>query len=190
MTSHRPSLLVLLLGVTALVLTLACGGGEDESTPRQKAPSERLDSSSDTSSSDSEPQASATDELTRRQPPKSAPEGSDESPAQQLRRKAELPDDYPGDAPVYPGSEPSQVSRNEPGRMTVMFGTEDTPAEVMSYLEGSVPSAGWSVVAQQDMPTGRLLQARKGSRNLSVLLSVFDEGRDSQITMIAVSVDS
>lgn len=176
--SVRPAFLPALLATSLL---LACGGDEQE--PPAPAASEPARSTEPARPAEPAPAPRAS----REAPP--VPPGATR-PAEALRKKVELPDDYPSDAPVYPGTEPSQVSRGAEGRLVVMFGTEDAPDRVMDYMLSELPSAGWEVIAQQELPTGQLVQGVKGDRLISVVLSRLDEGRDTAITMIAVSVDS
>jgi len=177
MTVYRYVLRSWVLGLAALSL-VACGGQEEKPAPAPSA----------TQSARPSP-APQTDSSVAQGDDRALPD-AEGPPSQQLRRKIALPADYPSDAPIYPGSEPSQVTRKGARRMVVMFGSSDSPDQVMDYLEGDLPGKGWSVSGRHDLPTGKLIQATKGDRLVSVLLSRVDEGRDSAITMIAVSVDS
>lgn len=179
MISTRPAVHLLLTGLLSAALLVACGGEEERAVPATTPPA-----------------AEEAAPVTRQEPAPRAqrrnlPVPSEgDAPSQQLRRTVELPADFPSDAPIYPGTEPSEVSKTAEGRFTAMFGTQDSASDVMDYMASTLPNEGWQVTGQHDLPTGQLLQATKGDRLISVLLSRVDEGRDSAITMIALSVDS
>ncbi|MBW2230536.1 MAG: hypothetical protein JRG92_10905 [Deltaproteobacteria bacterium] len=181
MNSNRRALRLLLVGLVSVGLLAACGGQEEAPEAPATAEPER----SASAPTGAEPPAPAPRADRAERPSSKPPEGA----AAQLSRTIELPDYYPSDAPVYPGTEPSSAKRNAAGRIAVVFGTSDSPEQVLEYMVGYLPGAGWEITGQQDLPGGPLLQASQGERLLSVLLSRLDEGKPSEITVIAVGVD-
>jgi len=180
MIKNRTSLHVVLVGLALLGLLVACSVDEEVADVPATTPTEQP---AEAAERETPPPPVVT-------PPKSPSASGGISPSEQLRERVELPDSYPSDAPVYPGTEPSQVSKNSKGRMTATFGTDDSPEKVMEYMVGYLPGAGWSLLGQHDIPGGQLVQATKGERLVSVLVSRVEEGRETAITLIAISVDS
>jgi hypothetical protein len=186
MIPYRPLFLVP-TGLLALVLLAAgCGDSTAERPSPTPTPLERQ--------ATPPPAPRQTAAPTQQSPSASAervPSTSPDSAAAQLRqKKVPMPRLYPSDAPVYPGTEPTQVIETPNGRITVMFGTDDPADEVMAFMTDFLPDAGWEVGAVQELPTGQVVQGTKGDRRISLLISRVDEGRESAITMIAISVDS
>ena len=101
----------------------------------------------------------------------------------------DLPDNYPSDAPVYPGSKPSQAPPAPVGRVGVIFRSYDDPAQIQQYMDQELPRLGWQVVVSDELPNGILVQGTKGDRLMSVVVSIFDKGQPSEVTMIAITTD-
>ena len=106
---------------------------------------------------------------------------------EELKVKQELPDYYPEDGPLYPDTLPSSI-RAQGSKVTLGFGTNDSTAEVASYMESDLKSKGWTVLPVQEMPTGTLIQGTKDGRNATVLVAGLNGGSDGHSTMIMVSV--
>lgn len=185
MTSNRCATLVLWSALaSALLFGVACGGGEEERSTPTPTPLARSESAMPDTSTDSTaaPRAPAATD-------RSAAATPGGSPGEQLRKRIDLPDSFPADAPVYPDTAPSQYVELGGGRLSLTFGTPDPPDEVMEYMLAELPRRRWDVVAQNDLETGKILQATKGDRLFSMLLSRVDQGKPGEITMIAISVD-
>ena len=107
--------------------------------------------------------------------------------AEQLKIKQEIPDYYPADAPVYPGSLPSSV-RIQGSKVILGFGTAAPRSEVGYYMESDLSSQGWDVNPVQELPTGLLIQGTKDGRSISVLVASVDGDPGDETTMIMISV--
>ena len=108
--------------------------------------------------------------------------------AADLRKQIELPDYYPADAPVYPGTRPSDAKITENGHISAQFGTEDGAQQVVGFMRAKLPELGWTLGAETDMPGGFLLQGTNGDRRILVLISRIKGGETGDITIIAVDV--
>jgi hypothetical protein len=121
--------------------------------------------------------------------PTAEPQTQARLPADQLRQHMDLPEYYPPDAPLYPGTKPSDAQQLANGRVTAVFGTSDSIDQVLVYMQGSLPEQGWTVTVEQSMPQGMIMQAVKPDRLLSVLLSRYGASPEEELTIIAISVD-
>jgi hypothetical protein len=106
----------------------------------------------------------------------------------ELRTKVELPDYYPGDAPIYPGTMTNNAGRRN-GRVTAVFSTEDSTEVVSEYILAKLGSLDWTDVSVHEMPNGHVIHAVKEVREISVLVSSMDEGTEYELTMMVVAVD-
>ena len=99
----------------------------------------------------------------------------------------EIPEAYPDDAPVYPGTKPNTTEFRR-GLITLAFNTEDDLETVRSWSSEFLSSNGWSDLSETALPDGTIIDARKDGRQMSVLLSTLEEsGR--QVTIIVVATD-
>ena len=108
--------------------------------------------------------------------------------AAELRQQVELPDYYPADAPVYPGTKPSRVKVMDNGQISAQFGTEASVDDVVGFMRSKLPELGWKLGAETEMPGGWLLQGTKADRRILVLVSRIKGGESGDITIIAVDV--
>lgn len=108
--------------------------------------------------------------------------------AEQLRVKVDVPDEYPEDAPIYPGSQASSV-RSQGGTVILGFGTMDAPTEVQSYIETDLGNEGWDVQPVQEMPNGVLVMGDKNGRKISVLIAEVNGNQGDANTLIMVSAE-
>lgn len=124
-------------------------------------------------------------------PPMVRPEGRTPNPSrirEELRTNVELPDYYPDDAPIYPGAATNTAGRRR-GRVAAVFSSQDSRDEIFAYVKAKLPSLGWADVSVQEMPNGTVIHAIKAEREMSVLVSVMDEGTEYELTMMMVAVD-
>ena len=89
-----------------------CGGSEPESAK---------ESSPTTTAQPSEPSVPAESPPAAPPPSQPGPTSSDSRPAAELLNDVDLPDNYPSDAPIYPGSKASQAPPTRLGRVGVIF---------------------------------------------------------------------
>jgi hypothetical protein len=107
----------------------------------------------------------------------------------ELRSSVELGEDYPEDAPIYPGATTSHSGRRA-GKVTAAFSTEDSMEMVSAYVSAKLKTEGWSDSTIEEMPSGAVIHAQKGTRQISVLVSSMDEGTEYELTMMIVAVDA
>ncbi len=170
----------MLLVSSAASLLLACG---------EEAPT-----SLESSQSAPEPAAAKTvDEPTpslgSSEPPKMPPIPPPlrSTVAAELAHKIEMPDFYPSDAPVYPDTPPSKVFVNG-DRVNLMFGTSDPGAAVVDFMTEEIRRLGWDNADVQRMSNVVSIEARKNSRDLTIVVTEINAGTPDQTTLIAVSV--
>ena len=153
---------LVLVGCAAIGLTAACS--EDPQAPTQVA-------------KQVPPPPKPADK-----PPESKP--PPESLSKQLAGTAELVASYPEDAPVYPGANLSSSTMR--GHVAnAVFSTSDPTADVVAWMRDFMTTNGWQILPAADMGRGTLIQAEKGSRSLSVIISEVNE--DGSLTMMIVS---
>jgi len=163
------------LGCAALVLFVtACGGSEEKEAPpaaEQKAAPAKA------------PAAAAKKAPAKPAVKQAAKEAKPQTVEGQLAVKVELPDYYPDDAPVYPGSMPSQHTMTEDGQASLTFGIEDDAESVANYAREFILKNDWAMSLDQEIQGGHLLRASKGARHISVLVTEVNDG-----SMMSVAV--
>jgi hypothetical protein len=106
---------------------------------------------------------------------------------EELKVKQEIPDYYPEDAPVYPGSLPSNI-RTQGSTVTLAFGTNDSADQVVEFMQSDLNSNGWTVLPEQELPNGTLIQGTKDGRMMSVLVAGLEPEPEGESTIMMVSV--
>ena len=106
---------------------------------------------------------------------------------EELKVKQEIPDYYPEDAPIYPGSLPSNI-RHQGSTVTLAFGTKDAAAQVVDFMRSDLNSNGWTILPAQELPNGTLIQGTKDGRTISVLVAGLTPDPEGESTMMMVSV--
>lgn len=164
-------------GITAVLVLVGCGGEErgDEGTPA--ASTEQAPQKAEAAPSQVQPKL---------QPKPQAGNFLRDD----LRTEIDLPDGYPSDAPVYPGSTTSRYLSQD-GAVNVTFVTDADPGEVTGFFEDSLSDQGWGSVRSQSMGNspGTMTFGNKGGRKISILSARVDEGSPDAVTMIMVRVD-
>lgn len=174
--------------IVALILLAGCGGDGD-------SPRDRLERTAAANPERSSPSPTPGSDAPNAGPSAGAPPSSppvlpgQESPAQSLRNKIDLPDTYPSDAPVYPGSSNSHYGLSEDGRSNSLFGTDDSVEQVSEYMVDFLQENGWDGGSVQEVPQGVQLTSQKGGREMVVIIREVGAGTPDAVTMIAVSVD-
>ena len=95
-----------------------------------------------------------------------------------------LPDGFPSDVPIYPGATITLTSETPQG-MNVVLRTKDPAEKVRQFYQEKLKAEGWEIVATMNMPTGAMLQAKKGERSQTVIT-----GSDGQQTTISLTAAS
>ena len=93
-----------------------------------------------------------------------------------------LPDDFPKDVPVYPGSS-ATVTNTTPEVTNVVLMTADAAAKVSAFYQEKLPAAGWTTETT-NLPSGSVIGCSKGDRELNVAVV----GDDNQ-TMISLALE-
>ena len=158
---------ILLAATGFCALIVACGGDEAPSAPAPSA--------------ESVPAPAAQKFVEPTMPP--IPSARPSNIGEELAVKVEMPDFYPADGPVFPGTSPSKVFVDG-NKINVMFGTSDSPEDVLEFLNGELPRLGWDNAIVQRMSNSVTIEATKSDRSLTIMLSEFDAAP----TLIAVMV--
>ena len=109
--------------------------------------------------------------------------------AEELRKRIEIPQDYPEDGPIYPGSHASTTSRID-GHLSVMFNSMDPAEDVASYTTEFLNNEGWESLSRPDLPNAVYIRANKSrGRKIAVLISDLEDTSDDPGTLIAVVID-
>lgn len=168
---EKKALLAPAIAMAALGLVIACGGDEP---PKPEPTTEK-------SQVAKPPTKPAPKPIVERDRPPSLVE--------ELAKQIDIPEDYPKDGPVYPGSHASTTSRKD-GRLSVMFSSPDPAEDIVAYAADFLDKEGWENVTRVDMPNGTLLRGDKdGQRGIAVLVSDLEESEVETDTLIAVAID-
>ena len=168
-----------LLAIAALFfLALGCGGDDKpaSSAPAASAPAEQEGGATG---------SAAPSEIVMPLLPSSERQSLSEG----LAVKVEMPEFYPSDGPIYPDTPPSKYFVKGDA-IHLMFGTPDSAAEVLDFMNQELPRLGWNNADTQRHKASISMQATKPGRKLSVLMSEVDRGLSSQTTLIAISITS
>jgi hypothetical protein len=115
------------------------------------------------------------------------PSGLRQTITAELAAKIEIPDFYPEDGPVYPETSPSKTFVNG-NVVNLMFGTLDTPEQVLEFMNTEFPRLGWENSAVVRMSHVISIEATKPGRSLTVILTEVASGSPEQTTLIAISI--
>jgi hypothetical protein len=95
-----------------------------------------------------------------------------------------LPDNFPKDAPVYPGAIAlSSVNSND--GMMVTLQTADSADKVAEYYAKELKGQGWTTESEVKLPQGTTYVNKKEKRNLSVSIT----GGDKTMIMLIVAAE-
>ena len=196
MTAARPNARPLLIALFAAltIVSLGCGGREDAADSANSASSTTPPPSADGGTA---PQDGELDELgmTPEQraalknfaaqraaaglPPKRNITRIELAPGEE---RIELPEEYPEDIPLAPGSDPTQyMSAPDRGMMTVLTIQGDTN-ETRTFYQEALAEAGWDIDVDKQGAGLMMLTAYKDGRSLAVALT--DEGEQTTVTLL------
>ena len=156
-----------------LGLVLACGSDESSAPDPTPVPAERAAAV--------EPKAQPSAVMP------TIPAPLRETISAELAAKIEIPDFYPEDGPVYPETSPSKTFVNGTV-VNLMFGTLDTPEQVLEFMNTEFPRLGWENSAVVRMSHVISIEATKPGRSLTVILTEVASGTPEQTTLIAISI--
>jgi hypothetical protein len=95
-----------------------------------------------------------------------------------------LPDDFPKDAPVYPGATPISSIKSDDG-MVVTLQTADAFDAVVDYYAKELEKKDWKTNSTLKLPTGTTYVNTKEKRNLSVSIT----GGDKTMIMLIIGAE-
>ncbi len=85
-----------------------------------------------------------------------------------------LPDDWPSDVPVYPGSTVTYSGSSNPqtgqSGVAAVFTSKDGGDKVVAYYKRELVSQGWTIDATQESGGYTIMSATKESRNLALTI--------------------
>jgi len=91
--------------------------------------------------------------------------------------QVQLPQNFPGDVPLYPGMEILVAQALEQRETFTLQGRVDaTSGEVSSYYREAAPAEGWEEKHALAQPTGEIITFEQGERMLNILVAAEDEG--------------
>jgi hypothetical protein len=95
----------------------------------------------------------------------------------------ELPEDFPGDVPAYPGARPvASMSAGEQGAMATLE-SADAPEAVFRFYREHLDAAGWTVESQTTVGDQHVLNTSKDRRQLAVAVSSSESGSQIVLTI-------
>ena len=155
--SRKLSLLIASV-VMASVFTVACDSGTQEpAAPDTSTPLQG-------DAADTQSEASAV--------PTELPEGF----------TAEIPEEFPNELPIYPGSAPAQgkgaVSDGVP-MAAVQFQTSDSPTQVYDFYVDKLSNDGWTIEEREGFADKNAVSATNGECTATVLAAPNRDGTTS-----------
>jgi hypothetical protein len=90
-----------------------------------------------------------------------------------------LPDDWPSDVPIYPGSTVF-ASASSPKQKYVHLQTKASPDAIVTFYKGKLPG---KVMSEVNVGTGRSLALKDGERTIGVITAAADKGTSVQLTV-------
>ena len=113
-------------------------------------------------------------------PPAAAPAPAAEPtvpapPPEVMEWKGELPSDFPGDVPQYPGSTVTSAQRTEDLTVAVTFDSPDAVDVVAKFYSDSLAAMGWQTQTQQ-IAEGAMIVADKEDRMLQAMIYAGGQG--------------
>jgi len=89
-----------------------------------------------------------------------------------------LPDGFPKDVPVYPGSTPT-VTSTTAEVTNVVLKTADPAAKASAFYKEKLAAAGWTTESTLNLPSGSVVSCSKGGRALNLAVV----GGDNETTI-------
>ena len=113
-------------------------------------------------------------------PPAAAPAPAAEPgvpapPREVIEGEGELPSDFPGDVPQYPGSKVTSAQGTEDLGVAVTFDSPDAVDVVAKFYSDSLAATGWQTQTQQ-IAEGSMIVADKEDRILQAMIHAGGQG--------------
>jgi len=162
----------LLLALFALVLlAVACDSGTQEpAAPEAAAPEAAADAGAPAATPGDVPAAAAREgEIDPARFPTELPEGA----------TASVPDNFPGDVPIYPGSQAAQgkgIEIEGSAQSAVQFLTNDAPGDVRTFYSAELAAKGWTLDSESENEAAAMIQATKNDCKVNVLITPAEGG--------------
>ncbi len=101
-----------------------------------------------------------------------------------ISTNAEIPSDWPSDAPIFPGSTATfsgTSNQNNENFAMLSLQTSASANDVIAYYESAVAAEGWEITGTANMNGIHMLSAEKDNRILS--LQAISDGETTSITL-------
>jgi len=164
------------VALTCLLVALAAGcnsGTEEPQAPAAPSTSDTMADSPDSTATPEEGETSASApspaELDSSRFPRELPPGVE----------AAIPNNFPSDLPIYPGSEPAQGRGAELDGVemsAVQLVTGDSPQQAYDFYKNKLESDGWTIENSRDLGKNAAISAVKGERKISLLIAPSPDG--------------
>jgi len=96
-------------------------------------------------------------------------------PPEVMEWKGELPSDFPGDVPQYPGSKVTSAQGTADLGVAVTFDSPDAVDVVAKFYSDSLAAMGWQTQTQQ-IAEGAMILADKEDRTLQAMIHAGGQG--------------
>ena len=93
--------------------------------------------------------------------------------------KAEIPENFPANVPVYPGAKPAigmGGSVEGSARSGVQLLSNDSPADVLAYYEQELRASGWEITPAQEGGPANAINATNASAEMILFISPSADG--------------
>ncbi len=90
------------------------------------------------------------------------------------RKGVSLPNDFPKDAPVYPGATIVQSLKMKEG-FSIMLKSADSTEKIKQYYEKTLKEQGWDIENAMNMEQVTMLHSKKENRTLTVSITSGNE---------------
>ena len=176
-TVHRPAVdlrrgATLFLAFLALaLLAVACDSGTQEpAAPETAMPDAAADAGAPAATPGDVPAAAArTGEIDPTRFPAELPEGA----------TASVPDNFPGDVPIYPGSQAAigkGIEIEGSPQSAVQFLTNDALGDVHTFYSNELAAKGWTLDSETENEASAVIQATKNDCKVNVLILPAESG--------------
>jgi hypothetical protein len=184
-TPHRPTVdrrsgaILIATLFTLVLLALGCDSGTQEpEAPTPEVPEAAADAEAPAESAGEAPAPVAREgEIDSSRFPADLPEGV----------TAAVPDNFPGDMPIYPGAQPAQgkgVEFEGAPQSAVQFVTNDALPDVHRFYSDELGAKGWTLDSDEETNAAVIIKATKGSCSSNILITPA-EGGGSDIYIVS-----
>ncbi len=168
-----------LTAAAAALLMIGCGSEESTSDPQRPVPATL-------------PKPLAANKITEKMDPDGkAMHLTAISPAGKkfqasIGDEVEIPDEFPEDVPIFPGSRP-MASMSAPDGFIVTFKSSETQQDIFDFYQSSLVESGWEILDEPVFRSPLSLDAVKENRKISVVVA--GTKGDSRVSVIVTHVN-